>query len=83
MLGFRMTMTLSAEITGFMQARKTDLVGFARLRILPASWRRNLPRAVGFRVAFAPEIVAGIKEGPTKEYHAEYERVNSLVGRRS
>lgn len=73
-------MTLSDEITGFLQARGADLVGFANLRNLPASSRHNLPRAVGFAVALAPEIVSGIKDGPTREYHAEYERVNTLLG---
>jgi len=39
-----------------------------------------MPRAVGFAVALAPEIVSDIKDGPTKEYHAEYERINTLLG---
>ena len=73
-------MTLSDEITGFLQVRGADIVGFADLSILPASSRQDLPRAVGFAVGLAPEIVAGIKDGPTKEYHAEYERVNTLLG---
>ena len=73
-------MTLSNEITGFLQARGASLTGFADLTTLPASARRNLPCAVGFAVALAPDIVAGIKDGPTAEYHAEYERVNTLLG---
>jgi epoxyqueuosine reductase len=47
---------------------------------LPAFERRNLPRAVGFAVALAPEIVAGIKDGPTTEYYTEYKRVNTILG---
>ena len=79
-MSVEMTMTLSDEITGFLQARGANLVGFANLGELPASSRCALPRAVGFAVALAPEIVTGIKDGPTKEYHAEYERVNTLLG---
>jgi epoxyqueuosine reductase len=75
-----MTMTLIDEITGLLKSRGADLIGFADLSALPATIRHNMPRAVGFAVALAPQIVAGIKEGPTKEYHAEYERVNALLG---
>jgi epoxyqueuosine reductase QueG len=75
-----MAMTLSDEIAGLLQERGADLVGFADLRVLPAPSRHNLPHAVAFAVALSPEIVAGIKDGPTKEYHAEYERVNALLG---
>jgi epoxyqueuosine reductase QueG len=71
---------LSDEITQFLQARGANLIGFADLSALTASARCNLPRAVGFAVALAPEVVAGIKDGPTAAYHAEYERVNSLLG---
>ena len=51
-------MTLSCEITEFLQSRGAGLVGFADLSALPASARHNLPRAVGFAVTLAPEIVA-------------------------
>ena len=73
-------MKLSDEVTEFLQARGANLVGFADLSALPASARRNLPRAIGFAIALASEIIAGIKDGPTTEYHAEYERVNTLLG---
>ena len=74
-----MAIALSDEITGFLQAKGANLVGFADLSALPVFARRNLPRAVAFAVALAPEIVAGIKDGPTVEYHAEYERVNAVL----
>jgi len=75
-----MTRTLSDEITEFLHAGGADLVGFADLEMLPASSRRNFPRAVGFAIALAPEIVAHIKDGPTKAYHAEYQRLNTHLG---
>ena len=73
-------MALSDDIAGFLNARGADLVGFADLAMLPESARCNLPRAVAFAVALAPKIVAGIKDGPTAEYYAEYQRVNTLLG---
>jgi len=73
-------MTLLDEITELLKSEGADLVGFADLSILPAAMRYSMPRAVGFAVALAPEIIAGIKEGPTREYYAEYERVNTFLG---
>jgi len=67
------------EITQFLRTGGACLVGVADINLLPAYVRRNLPRAVGFAVPLTPEIVAGIEDGPTAEYHAEYERVNALL----
>jgi len=68
------------EITQLAMARGASLIGFADLTVLPAPVRFDLPRAVAVAVALAPDIVASIREGPTREYHAEYERVNATLG---
>lgn len=73
-------MNIADEITRFLHGRGANLVGFASLADLPVSARQALPRAVAFAVALAPEIVASIKDGPTKEYYAEYNRTNLLLG---
>ena len=39
----------------------------------------GLPRAVSIAAALDPAIVRGISEGPTREYFAEYKRVNDLL----
>ena len=57
-----------------------DLVGFADLSDLPADVRQGLPRAVAFAVALEPAIIASIRQGPTREYHAEFVRANRLLG---
>jgi epoxyqueuosine reductase len=75
-----MQTALSDEIAQFLQGGGASLVGFADLTNLPPSARNDLPRAVALAVALAPAIVAEIKDGPTVEYHAEYERVNTLLG---
>lgn len=80
MKGRNMSASLSEEITAFLKAEDASLVGFADLTPLPASVRSSLPRAVGFAIALAPEVIAGIKEGPTTEYYVEYERVNKILG---
>lgn len=54
-------------------------VSSADLSDLPGEVRDNLPRAVTFLVALRPEIIAGIRTGPTEEYVGEYDRVNALL----
>jgi len=56
------------------------LVGFADLAPLDAALRQRYPRAVSFGVALTPSIVAGITDGPTEEYAAEYQRLNTRLG---
>jgi epoxyqueuosine reductase len=73
-------MTTTDEITQFLKTNGASLVGFADLSVLPAQVRCDMPRAVAFAVALRAEIVASIKDGPTKEYYAEYERANVLLG---
>lgn len=73
-------MTLGDDVRRHLEARGADLVGFADLTAMPSGDRRGLPRAVAFAVALNPQIVESIIEGPTKEYYAEYERANTLLG---
>ncbi len=69
------SVTLRKEIIGF----DASLVGFADMRGLAQEPFADLPQAVSIAVRLSPEIVDGILEGPTKEYYAEYERVNALL----
>ena len=73
-------MKLAHEITEFLRGKGASLAGFADLGALPAATRHNLPRAVAFAVALDAEIVAEVKDGPTREYCAECERANDLLG---
>ena len=38
-----------------------------------------LPRAISIGVALAPEIIGPVQGGPTREYYAEYRRVNGAL----
>jgi len=73
-------MNIGEKISRHLQANGSSLIGFADLTLLPAELRYGLPRAVAFAVALAPEIIASIEKGPTREYYAEYERANRLLG---
>lgn len=55
------------------------LVGFADVRNLFVKVTGGLPRAVSIAVALDPAVIREISDGPTREYFAEYERVNSLL----
>ena len=54
------------------------LVGFADVRNVPAM-AGGLPRAVSIAAALDPVVIRGISDGPTREYFAEYKRVNDLL----
>ncbi len=76
-------MTPAGEITQYLNASGANLIGFADLTCLSVDVRHNLPRAVVFAIALAPDIVASIRCGPTKAYYAEYDRVNILLAKLS
>lgn len=56
-----------------------DLVGYADLDALPREARQGMRYGVSIAVALDPAVTAGISEGPTPEYYAEYQRVNELL----
>lgn len=70
---------LNNEITIFVKSQGASLAGFADLREIDAKARDNFPYGISIAVALEPQIIAGIKIGPTREYHAEYNKVNELL----
>lgn len=63
-----------------LRAEGASMVGHADLRVLPSDVREGMPRGVAIAVALNPTVIAGIREGPTKPYYAEYNRANELLG---
>lgn len=79
-------MTLADDLTALLKSEGADLVGFADLRDIPADVRHSLRYGVSFAVALDPDVLSQIVDGPTPDYHAEYQRVNRLLdtlGRRA
>jgi len=67
------------ELVHELKKRGAALVGFADLFQVPAKARQEMPRAVSIAVALDRRIVGGIRNGPTKEYEGEYQRVNTVL----
>ncbi len=72
-------MTLSDELQTFLQSKGADVVGFADLREIDADTRDDFLFGISIGVALNPQIMSEIKDGPTRQYHEEYKRVNSLL----
>lgn len=76
----RMAPSFQQGLASLLLRQGAGLVGFADLSQIPPHVRRGLPRAVSIAVPLNPRVVAGIRRGPTREYLAEYHRVNALLG---
>jgi epoxyqueuosine reductase len=72
-------MSISEQIESMLKEGGADLVGFADVSMLPGRVTKGLPRAVSIAVALDPDIVQAISDGPTRQYYAEYQRVNDLL----
>ena len=67
---------LAARLCEVLAEGGAALVGFAELTQLPEEARHGLPRAVSLGVALDPEVIDGIRNGPTAAYYDLYNRVN-------
>ncbi len=56
-----------------------SLVGFADLAGLGSACLSNWPWAVSIALALDPATIAGVRDGPTAEYYAEYKRTNRAL----
>jgi len=72
-------MTMADELKALLGSHGADIIGFADLREIAPEIRDGLPFGVSIAIALNPQIVSEIQEGPTKQYYAEYERVNQLL----
>jgi epoxyqueuosine reductase QueG len=72
-------MDLPLALTKLLAANGACLVGFTDLSGLDASCRAGLPRAVSIAVELDGSVIKRIDEGPTREYHLEYNRANRLL----
>jgi epoxyqueuosine reductase len=74
-----MTASLTEQLGSRLTEHGAGIVACADLVSLPADVRKGLPQGICIGVPLKPEIVTEIKGGPTSQYAAEYDRVNSLL----
>ena len=70
---------MEQELSARLRRSAAALVGFADLSAVDDAVRQGFPRAVSFCLALAPAVVAGIADGPTEDYVAEYHRLNGRL----
>ena len=71
--------SLNLEIEKELLKHGASQIGFADVSELSVQVTGNFLRAVSIAVALNHQIIHDISRGPTKEYFAEYERVNNLL----
>jgi epoxyqueuosine reductase len=71
--------TISEEIRSRVLDRGASVVGFADLSTIPEEARQGYLYGIIIGVAISPEIILGIRNGPTIEYYEEYKRLNALL----
>lgn len=70
---------MTDELRDFLRSKGADMVGVSDLTSIAPDIRYDLPFGISIVVTLNPRIVSGILNGPTAEYHAEYERANRLL----
>ena len=70
---------LSTEIEKRLIEKGASIVGFANMKDISETQRNGYSYGISIAVALNPLIIAGIGDGPTKEYYDEYIRVNSIL----
>ncbi len=71
--------TLNDELKEFLLSSGASLVGFADLRKIDQEARIGFPFGISIAIALNPRMMSEITEGPTKEYSAEYDKLNILL----
>lgn len=71
--------TLNDELQNYLLSNGASLVGFADLSEIDSNFRDGFPFAVSIAIALNPQIMLGVKEGPTRAYFEEYKKLNTLL----
>jgi epoxyqueuosine reductase QueG len=71
--------TVNADLTSFLKSKGASLAGYADLNEIDSAARDGFPFGISIAVALNPQVMSGIKTGPTKPYYNEYIRLNRLL----
>ncbi len=70
---------LTQEISVFLRQGGAVLSGYADLTPLQVDIRQQMPTGIVFAMPINPDIVPTLTAGPTREYAAEYDRLNAAL----
>lgn len=70
---------LASRLEEILKSRGAALWGFADVAGLPPGNLGHFPRAVSFAFAMEPTVMAGLKNGPTREYTLLYQETNARI----
>lgn len=72
-------MNISDELRRRLHEKGAGLVGFADLSGIPEENKNGFGYAISIAIPLGPEIVSGIRNGPTIQYYENYKGVNALL----
>lgn len=72
-------MNINVELRQKLLDRGAGIVGFADLLGIPGHDGQGYRYGICIAVPLEPEIVTGIRYGPTRDYYENYKRVNTLL----
>jgi epoxyqueuosine reductase len=67
------------ELSRLLKANGAGMVGYADLQGISSDMLDGCTTGISIIVALNPQVIDGIQDGPTPQYYAEYNRVNSLL----
>ncbi|GHU65633.1 hypothetical protein AGMMS49983_13670 [Clostridia bacterium] len=70
---------ITQMIRALLQDEGVSLYGFADLRDLPAEQRDGFDYGISIGLALDKDVLRGIADGPTPDYHANYDRLNERL----
>lgn len=70
---------LSEEVKQYLLGLGAVMVGIGDLSMLPQEDRKNMPFGISIAIAYSPEDLHGIEDGPTEEYYRVYTRLNDML----
>lgn len=71
--------SVCGEIKQKLINKGASVIGFADLSVVEEDKRNGYPYGIVIGVALDPDVIAGIKNGPTKEYYDLYHSVNQKL----
>ncbi len=70
---------LSEDIKELLLNLGADMVGIGDLSMVPAEDRKDMPIGISVVIAYHPQDLQGIEEGPTEDYYRAYNRINDKM----